>query len=213
MERALDGHIHPGRLPQPKGQLITSSGFSSFTSAGSRLGIEFDFTAQRFHDPFPSLMLRYWTARSAAATLQTEKQMLQLQLRSLQHHLSLHRSHVKSTYGTKEEMKLETDTCREALLLLDVRRSVLIDSHLASLHGSHAEKYRTLLMEHLHLQDQFRQIAASHMATRYSLQKLIIDASYAYSKVPLQTVCGSSLFGIPSPIPFDRLLPSMGPLR
>ena len=135
-------------------------------------------------------MLQYWTARTAAEKLQTENQALQLQLRSLQHHLSLHRFHVRSVCET-EKAELRADACQETLRLLDVRRKVLINSHLTAVHGSHAGEYRTVLAEHILLEDQFRQISASHMVTRYSLQKLIIDVAYAHSKVPLQTVCRS----------------------
>ena len=190
-EGALGNLTHRARSLQPIGQPIANSGFFSLTDAGSRVGIEFNLTTQRPRDDLPSLMLQYWTARSAAAKLQAEKETLQLQLRSLQHHLSLHKFHVKSAYETKEEAKLRTDTCQETLRLLDVRRKVLADSHLASVHGSHVGMYRTLLTEHLQLEDQFRKISASQVATRYTLQKLIIDTVRAHSKVPLQAVRGS----------------------
>lgn len=169
-----------------------NSGFSPLTRTGSRVGIEFDFTAKRSLDPPPSLMLQYWSAKNTAARLQDEKRILQLRLRSLQHHLSLRKFHVKSAYETKEESKRRIGTWRETLHLLDVRHKVLIDSHLSSVHGSHAGEYQTLLAEHLQLEDQFRQISASHLITRYSLQKLIIDIVCAHSDVPPQTVSGSS---------------------
>ena len=88
----------------------------------------------------------------------------------------------------KEESRPQIAAFQEALHLLDMRRKVLIDSHLASVHGSHAGEYRTLLAEHLQLEDRFRQIFASHVVTRYTLQKLIIDI--ARGDGPPQTVCG-----------------------
>jgi len=180
----------PARSLRPNGQFGVNSGFSLLTSVSSRIGIEFDFTTKHSPDPIPSLMLQYWTARSTAAKLQDEKRILQLRLRSLQHHLSLHKFHVKLASEAKERSKLQVGACQETLRLLDMRRKVLVDSHLTSVHGSHARDYRTLLTEHLQLEDQFCQISASHMVTRYSLQKLIIDIVYAYGDAAAQMACG-----------------------
>jgi len=132
-------------------------------------------------------MAQYWTARGTIGKLQIEKQFLQLQLQSLQRHLSVHKLHVKF-----EQAKLGTDTYHKHLRLLEERRKAVIDSHFASVHGSHAEKYRMLLEEHLKLEDQFRQLAASHVVACYSLQKLIIDVVHLQNEAVLQTVCGSN---------------------
>ncbi|KAF9653288.1 hypothetical protein BDM02DRAFT_3182829 [Thelephora ganbajun] len=174
------------RLPHV---FIPTYGFPLLISAGS--SFEFDFTIKRFYDPLPSLMSQYWTARGTVGKLQAEKQILQLQLWSLQHHLSLHKSHIKFTHEAKET-KRRTDACHENLHLLDEHHKVLINSHLASVHGSHAGEYQTLLAEHLQLEDQFRQIAASHMVTHYSLQKLIIDVTHTHSKTTLQMLVSAT---------------------
>lgn len=159
-----------------------------FICAGSSI----EFGLKRFHDPLPSLMLQYWTARSTVAKLQTEKQTLQLQLRALQHHLSLHKLHVQVAHETETEAKRQKDTYHDNLRLLEERRRILIDSHSSSVHGTHAAKYRALLAEHLQLEDQFRQITASRTVIHYRLQKLIIDVSHGQNEVALQPVCGSS---------------------
>ena len=202
----VPGHLFsPAHSLRPKGQFVANSGFSPLTSTDSRIGIEFDFTAKRLPDPPPSLMLQYWTARSTAARLQDERRILQLRLRSLQQHLSLHKFHIKFADEMEAESRPRIATFQEALQLLEMRRKVLIDSHLASVHGSHAEEYRTLLAEHLQLEDRFRQISASHVVTRYSLQKLIIDI--ARGDGPPQTVCGLCQPGTPPIILLFRPLP------
>lgn len=123
------------------------------------------------------------------AKLQTEKQKLQLQLRSLQHHLSLHKLHVISACDTKE-VESRKGVCQDAFRLLEERRRVLIDCHSTSVHGSHAGEYRALFAEHVQLEDQFRHVAASRTVVRYSLQKLIIDVVRERKKYRPQMVCG-----------------------
>ena len=185
--------------------------FSTLISAGA--SAEFDFTVKEPRDPLPSLMSQYRTARSAVAGLQAEKQTLQLQLRSLQNQLSLHKLHVRSACQTKKEAKRRTDANRERLRLLEERRKVLIDSHFASVRGSHAGEYRALMAENVRLEDQFRQIAASHMVTRYSLQKLFIDVAHAHNEITLQTVCMELPSTPPPPTSFFRLVPAMDSLQ
>jgi hypothetical protein len=171
-------------------------------SAGSSL--VFDFTTPRSRDPLPSLMSQYWAVKDTVATLRAEKQTLQLQLRSLQHHLSLHKSRVRYAHDTKET-KRQTDAYHENLRLLGERRKALIASHSTSVRGSHAREYQALLAEHIHLEDQFRRITASRMVARYSLQKLIIDAANSHNNTTTPMAAPSTSLTnpvcSPSPLP------------
>ena len=124
-------------------------------------------------------MSKYWAAKDTIAKLQMEQQVLQLQLRSLQDHLSLHKLRVSHAQGTEATKRL--DTHFENLRVLGERRMALIASHSASVRGPHAREYRTLLAEHIRLQDQHRQVAASRIVARYTLQNLIIDAARSYN--------------------------------
>jgi hypothetical protein len=126
-------------------------------------------------------------AKNAVTKLQTENQALQSQLRFLQHHLSLcylQARYANDTKGGNRRM----DFRYEELRLLGERRKALITSHSSLIHGSHAKEYRTLLMEHVHLQDQFRQVTAARIVARYRLQKLIIDVTQSYNGAESTTV-------------------------
>lgn len=96
--------------------------------------------------------------------------MLRSQLRHLQHHLSLCKLHAKYANDAEEGRHLMGNS-----FLLSERRKALVASHSTSIRGPHAQEYRTLLMEHIRLEDQFRQVTAARVAARYRLQKLIIE--------------------------------------
>lgn len=148
-------------------------------------------------------MSRYWAAEDTVVKLQTEKQTLQLQLSSLQHHLSLHRSQIKHAQDAKRETEYRVDVHREKLRLLGERRKSLVASHSTSARGQYAREYQTLLTEHIRLEDQLRQITASRVVACYTLQKLIIDTAYSHNSALPPTVSG---LPYPSPPSFFTLL-------
>lgn len=84
------------------------------------------------------------------------------------------------------------DDYDESLRRLGERRKVLIASHSTSIRGSHAREYRALLAEHVHLEDQFRQITASRIVAHYNLQQLVIDAANSRNNTASSTVGGSA---------------------
>ncbi|KAF9777828.1 hypothetical protein BJ322DRAFT_1114757 [Thelephora terrestris] len=131
----------------------------------------------------PSLRSQYQTARNTVKRLQTEQQKLKLQLRSLQHHQYLHKLHVKSATDTEKDAQSRKVAFGANLRLLEDRRRVLIDSHLTSIRGSHAGQYLKVMPEHIRLENRYRQLVASHAATRYNLQKLVIDAVHTRIEV------------------------------
>jgi len=145
-------------------------------------------------------MSQYWAAGDTVAKLQTEKAALQLQLRSLQHHLSLHREHVRSMHDNTEETKRQADARLVIVRLLEEHRKALVASHSTSVNGSFANEYRAVLMEHIYLEDRFRRLEAVHVVTRYDFQKRVMDRACAYFNATAQTVCGFSYFGRSPPI-------------
>ena len=150
-----------------------------------------DFIVQRPCDPPPSLISLRRASEDTTTRLRMEQRALQLQLRSLQHHLSLHKLHVRYTNDTKKT-KRRMDDYDESLRRLGERRKVLIASHSTSIRGSHAREYRALLAEHVHLEDQFRQITASRIVAHYNLQQLVIDAANSRNNTASSTVGGSA---------------------
>ena len=128
-------------------------------------------------------------AEDTITKLKTENQTLQSQLRYLQHHLSLSKLHARYSIDTEEGNRRMGARYGHFRLLGD-RRKALVASHSSSVRGSHNKEYRTLLMEHVHLEDQFRQITAARIVARYRLQKLIIAIAHS-SKVtpPVSRVC------------------------
>jgi len=135
--------------------------------------------------------------------LRTERQTLQLQLSSLQHHLSLHKSQIEHAQDPKRETEYRVDAYRKKLRLLGERRKSLVASHSTSARGQYAKEYRILFAEHIRLEDQLRQITASRVVARYTLQKLIIDVAYSHNSTPPPVVSG---LPYPSPLSLFTLL-------
>ena len=127
-------------------------------------------------NPLPPLAFRRRPAEGEIAMLQTEKQALQSHLHYLRHHLALRKMHARFV-NNQVERDPRMDSCYEDFRLLGERHRALVASHSASVRGSHAQEYQTLLTEHIHLEDKFRQVTAARIAARYQLQTLIIDAA------------------------------------
>jgi hypothetical protein len=144
--------------------------------------------------------------------LQTEQQKLKLQLRSLQHHQYLHKLHVKSATDTEKDAQSRKVAFGANLRLLEDRRRVLIDSHLTSIRGSHAGQYLKVMPEHIRLENRYRQLVASHAATRYNLQKLVIDAVHTRIEVSPHVVCVLELIlSYPTQIVYFQVPPTNKP--
>ena len=138
-------------------------------------------------NPLPSLAFRHRATEGEIAKLQTEKQALQSHLHHLRHHLALRKMHARYVNNQVERSR-RMDSCYEDFHLLGERRRALVASHSASVRGSHAQEYQTLLMEHIHLEDNFRRVTAARIVARYQLQKLIIDAADCHGHVASSAV-------------------------
>lgn len=126
----------------------------------------------------------YLSALAYVAQLRTQNATLTFQNQTLQHHLTLHRSHLSFVLRDRVNATRLSSVVAEQLSQMEASHERLLGVHYSSTCGLRRDEYCKLLIDHHQTQKQFRRLHSSHQLLRYRFQHLVIQMAVTYVKNP-----------------------------